>query len=102
MGKFKVGDFVQVIKDYSHDENCGHGSFIGQMFTIIGQAYMFNDASGRGAYINIVDEPSGVSGSVIGFEDEYLRLVPGNNCYEKTEWDESIFKPRELVRIEND
>lgn len=102
MGKFKVGDVVEVIKDYQGDENCGHGSFIGRVFTIIGQAFMFNDGSGRGAHINILDEPSGVYGSVIGFEDEYLRLVPGDDCYEKTEWDESIYKPKELVRIEND
>jgi hypothetical protein len=101
MGKFQLGDIVEVIKDYPPEE-CPDRSYLGEVYTIVAQTFAIHDISGRAAFINVVDERASVPGHMVGFEDEYLRKVDDGDCYEKTEWDESIFKPRELVRIEND
>ena len=107
MSKFNVGDTVMVIKDYSSIELGPNSSRLGQVFTIIGIQVMYNIYSGRSALVNVVNEraKSNLPGTVLGFEDEYLKRIDDNDdgrCYEKTEWDDAIYKPRELVRIEND
>lgn len=95
--KFEVGDKAIIIENYDIQPR----NFIGEIVTIVEPLQLLtNTASRKKALVYLVDLPSNGHGGLAGFEPHMLKPYYDGN--EKTEWDESIFKPKELVRCLND
>jgi len=102
MHKFDIGDLAIVIgapPEWTPD--CGSPNYTGQIVTIIGNLVtLCNEVSGRTADVYPVDIKSAHIDTRICFEPHHLKPYYDGN--EKSEWDESIFKPKELVRCLSD